>query len=170
MTDIPLLSPRSYIIRYGDESMPNHLPSGLCNAAASLFSSMPLPDSVWKDHVHVKRMLPVASVQAHYASIPVEALARNFDPTKLADGLRGHEATSDIKTATTSTEVLLKERGWNMEKFLGYISTLHFFPMEQFLVVPEVKEALHQVEVAVGGPEATFDVGWPFGAFFVTKK
>ena len=151
--------------------MPGGVPLDVCSACLSLLTSVPLPDDAWRDHLHVKHLLPADSVQAHYHGIAPEALARNLDPSAISAGLRYRDAGSvRFKTASTSTEVFLREKRWTMEKLLGYIASLHFMPMDELLADPVAQDALRRVETAVGGKEATFDVGWNFGAFFVTKK
>lgn len=152
--------------------MPGGMPLDVCSACLSLLSSVPLPDDAWRDHLHVKHLLPADSVQAHYHGVAPEALARNVDPAALVAGLRYSDgkASTQFKTASTSSEVFLREKRWTMEKLLGYIASLHFTPMEELLADPVAQDALRRVEKAVGGRDATFDVGWNFGAFFVTKK
>lgn len=151
--------------------MPGGVPLDVCSACLSLLTSVPLPDDAWRDHLHVKHLLPADSVQAHYHGVAPEALALNVDPAVIAAGLRYEVAGSvRFKTATESSEVFLREKEWTIEKLLGYIASLHFTPMEELLADSVAQDALRRVEKAVGGRDATFDVGWNFGAFFVTKK
>lgn len=146
-----------------------YVPRNLLVDAVTMMDSLPINHP---DLIHQKRQkwnLPY-SVLSKRDRQPIDSM---IDPPPGEYEIRaGIQAIPDhmIQTSTPQQpgETFLRDTNWTIKTMLQYI-TIVGFPTEKGFADPVFQECVAEIETIVGGPEATFDVGWPCTLILCTR-